>query len=289
MSALRSKVALVTAEAVKPPHHDPDMKPSLAALRKLKIDASAACWDDPHVRWEEFDLAVLRSTWDYVDRYEEFFDWLTSAERRVRVLNPSPIVKWSTNKRYLEDLKKRDMAVVETWFIEPDDPIEIPDLPELVVKPAIGAGARDAARHASADDALEHVRRLLDDERTAMVQPYLSSIDHRGETGLVFFNGVFSHAFKKKVLLPSAARFSDELYAKEKIKRRKPDADELALAESVVEAYAKDLLYARVDVVRDSTDKAVVLEVELAEPSFFLRTTCGRAAKTFARAVEQRL
>jgi len=282
------KVALITAKVVKPPHHDPDMSPMLAALGEHDVHASAVCWDDDEVEWGSFDLAILRSTWDYVDRYDEFFDWLTQTEQLVPVQNPSSTVRWSTNKRYLEDLESHGLPTVETRFIDPGDPVVVPDWPELVVKPAIGAGAKDAARHSSTDDAVQHVRRLVDANRTAMVQPYLESVDHYGETGLVYFNGAFSHAFKKDALLQSRPQPSDGLFAIETIETREPADDELALAEAVVETFGSDLLYARIDVVRDRTGSAVVLEVELAEPSFFLEAS-GAGAEGFARAVLERL
>ena len=282
------KVALVTARVVRPPDDDPDMEPSLAALGALGIDASDPCWDDPDVRWGDFDLVVLRSTWDYVERYDEFFEWLARAATHVPVLNPASVVRWSTNKRYLQDLESRAIPVVPTVFIEPAEPVAFPWDGDLVVKPSIGAGAKDAARHASADEAKQHVQRLAARGRTAMVQPYLAAIEEQGETGLVYFNGRFSHAFGKAALLDSGAAPSDGLFAHETITPRAPDAAERALADSVVEAFAATLLYARVDVVPGPTGEPVVLELELAEPSFFLHSHDG-AAETFARAVQERL
>jgi O-ureido-D-serine cyclo-ligase len=283
------KVALVTAKVVQPPDDDPDMEPSLAALREQGIDALAACWDDPDVQWAAFDLVVLRSTWDYVERYEEFFGWLAHAEAQARVLNPPSVVRWSADKRYLQDLEARAIPVVPTVFIEPGAPISLPSWDgDLVVKPSIGAGAKDAARHASADEAKGHVRKLAARGRTAMVQPYLAAIEEHGETGLVYFNGELSHAFEKAPLLDAGRSRPDGLFAHETITERTPRDSELALADSVIAAFAKDLLYARVDLVPGQNGEPVVLEVELAEPSFFLHSHDG-AAQAFARAVKERL
>ena len=288
-----SKVALVTAKSVAPPYDDPDMEPSLRALRRRRIDAQRVCWDDPTVNWNGFDLVILRSTWDYVDRYEEFFEWLTRLERdRVDIMNPVAAVRWTTDKRYLKSLEELDIAVVPTLFFGDGDRIDLPnDWTDLVVKPSIGAGAKDAARHGSHDGAREHIATLTARGRTAMVQPYLRSVDEFGETGLVYFNGKFNHAFRKSALLNAGPRPAEEPFAPEEIKRRKPSVDERELADSVVDAVARQLLYARVDVVRGSDETPLVLEVELAEPSFFLTKSkrWGRAARDFAVAVKERL
>jgi O-ureido-D-serine cyclo-ligase len=253
------------------------------------MNASAACWDDTRVRWDSFDLAILRSTWDYVERYDEFFDWLACVDVLVAVHNPPERVRWSANKRYLRDLEAQHIPIVPTIFIEPGELVDIPDWADIVVKPAIGAGGKDAARHTSRDGALQDVQRLTVDGRTAMVQEYMTSIDDDGETGLVYFNGKFNHAFKKSAILKSEPRESDGLYVHEMIEKRAPTEAARELADSVVAAFAKDLLYARVDVVPDAGGNPMVLEVELAEPSFFLEVSNPGAADAFALAVQTRL
>ena len=44
---------------------------------------------------------ILRATWDYIDRLDEFLTWTA----RVRnLLNAPSVVAWNTDKRYLADL-----------------------------------------------------------------------------------------------------------------------------------------------------------------------------------------
>ena len=50
------------------PGGDADDAPLVAALP----EARWAVWDDPSVDWSAFDLVVLRSTWDYQERHDEF-------------------------------------------------------------------------------------------------------------------------------------------------------------------------------------------------------------------------
>jgi hypothetical protein len=62
------------------------------------------------VDWSTFDLVVVRSTWDYPDRREAFLAW---AESLPHVLNPPEVLRWNTDKRYLEELS---VDVIPTTF-----------------------------------------------------------------------------------------------------------------------------------------------------------------------------
>ena len=287
-SKQQARVALVTATAAL--GTDEDLQPLLDALDQRSITASAPCWDDPEVAWDAFDLAVLRSTWDYVPRYEEFLRWLDATEQRVRILNPSRVIRWSTNKRYLADLAERGVPVVPTEFFEPGGPPpQLSDhADELVVKPVISAGSKDTARHSDARAAEQHAIDLLATGRAAMVQPYQRGIDSYGETGLVYFDGEVSHAFRKAPILALDAPPTAEFFAPEEITAREPTSDERRIGDATIAACEPDLLYGRVDLVPGPDGLPLVLEVELAEPSFFLASAPGSADR-FAAAVAGRL
>ncbi len=102
-----------------------------------------------------------------------------------------------------------------------------------MIKPAIGAGSRDAQRYGreQAVEAAEHIKRLLDGNRSVLMQPYLASVDVAGETALMFFDGVFSHAIRKGALLQRDEGPTRALFAPEKITARTPGADELAVGQ----------------------------------------------------------
>src|SRR4051794_40396549 len=67
-------------------------------LARALGDATPAVWDDPAVDWAAFDLVVIRSTWDYTGRRDQFVEWA----QRVgdRLVNPPEVVRWNTDKRY---------------------------------------------------------------------------------------------------------------------------------------------------------------------------------------------
>jgi glutathione synthase/RimK-type ligase-like ATP-grasp enzyme len=248
-----------------------------AALAARGVEATPAIWDDATVDWRAFDLVVVRSTWDYPDRREEFLTW---AGTLPHVLNRPEVLRWNTDKRYLQVLS---VDVTPTTFVEPGSPIEIPDTP-FVVKPAVGAGSIGAARYAAGDaQAAEHVSALHEQGKTVIVQPYVEAVDSEGEVALMYLEGVFSHAVRKEALLAVGAGPGSGLYLEEKLTGVEPSREELLLGEQTLEAlpFERDgLLYARVDLLPGP----LLLEVELTEPSLFIGYAEG-AAERFADAI----
>ena len=293
------RIALVTARAAR--GTDCDMPLLLAALRQAGAEAQEVDWDDDAIDWSRFDLALLRSTWDYFERLPEFLDWAARVAERTRLVNPLPVVRWNTDKHYLAELARAGVSVVPSTFLEPGDDVAAilevvlnthQDAPDFVVKPAVGAGSRDAQRHARDDRSgiVAHARRLLDARRSVLLQPYLDRVDEHGETALLFFDGVFSHAIRKGPLLKRGAGATTGLYAKETIEPRTPSSDELAVAQRALAAipFEQPLLYARVDLIRDDDGSPRLLELELVEPSVFAEHADG-VAERFAQAILRRL
>lgn len=285
-------IALVTARAAR--DLDDDLPPLVAALTARGATSHVVDWDDADADWPRYDLAVLRSAWDYTLRLAEFLDWAARAAAATTLLNPLAVVRWNTDKRYLADLEAAGVPIVPSLFVEPgDDPESALDRflaahpGEWVIKPSVGAGSRDARRFTAdeRDDALAHLRSLLDARRVALLQPYLARVDAHGETALIHFNGAFSHAIRKGPLLRRGEAATRALFAAEHITPRAPDAAELAAAERAIAAipFEAPLLYARVDLIQGD-DGPRVLELELTEPSLFFAHAPG-SAERFAAAI----
>jgi len=294
---LTLRIALVTAPAAR--GLDEDMAPLGAALEAAGARAEITDWDDPAIDWARLDAVVLRSAWDYHERLPHFFAWLERVARVSRLFNPLEVVRWSLDKHYLGELTRAGAPVVPTRYVEPgaaaaavlDELLARDSCREIVVKPAIGAGSRDARRHARADreEILDHAGALLAARRSVMLQPYLERVDRDGETALMYLDGRFSHAIRKGALLPSGAPSTAGLFAPETIEPRTPGADELAAAERILAALPwPSLLYARIDLLRDPAGAPRLLELELAEPSLFLSYAPG-SAQRFAAALLARL
>ena len=289
-------VALVTAAAMA--ELDDDLGPLAGALRERGLAVATPAWDDEAVDWSAFDLAVLRSPWDYMDRRQEFLAWLDRTAAATDLRNPPAVVRWSTDKRYLLDLAAAGVPVVPTAVVEPgSDPSAAigrlaaqAERGHVVVKPVVGVGSRDAARHSSPAAAGDHAAALLAQGRAVLVQPYLDAVDVHGETAVVLFRGRCSHALRKAALLRADAAPTTGPFAVEELAARPPSDGELAVAHQALAATADHLgpsaarlLYARVDLLEGPAGP-VVLELELAEPSFFVALAPG-AAERFADAV----
>jgi glutathione synthase/RimK-type ligase-like ATP-grasp enzyme len=281
------RVALATCAAF--PGGDADDAGLPAAIGG---DVSFAIWDDPAVDWAAFDLVVVRSTWDYQERRDAFLAWAHGIGERL--VNPPDVLAWNTDKRYLHELAAAGLPVVPTVLVEPGEAFAAPD-GEHVVKPTVSAGSRDTARFSAGEGerAAALVAAIHATGRTAMVQPYVASVDARGETALLFFDGAFSHAIHKGPLLRPGAEPASGVFAAETIAPRTPTGAELAVAQRTVEHVARRLgdtppLYARIDLVEDAGGAPLLLELELTEPSLFFAGDPARLAR-FGAAVRRRL
>jgi hypothetical protein len=321
----RPLVALATCRYF--PELDEDGPALLEALDQRGVEGRPVVWDDPRVGWDDFDLVVLRSTWDYTARHPEFVAWASSLPR---LCNPASVVRWNTDKHYLAELAGFGVPTVPTAFLDPAAPGQAPWPPdlwsrwagcgEMVVKPSVSAGARDTARFRVGDEASEaaargHAAVLLAQGRGVMVQPYFPSVEGAGETALVHFDGVFSHAVRKGTVLDApaeeprdhppaevagtalramqAAEVAEAPAGRQAIEARAAATGQRRLAAEVLAAVGQlvagpdPLLYARVDLVDDAEGQPVLLEVELTEPSLFLGHAEGSAAR-FATVIEAR-
>ena len=288
-------ISLVTAAEAQ--GLDSDMPILVEALAAIGEARRVDVWDDPSVDWASCDLVVVRSTWDYFRDRDRFLRWVDDVASVTLIANRPAVLRWNTDKRYLAELTAAGFDVVPTRFVEPGVEVVAALLgcAPVVVKPAVSAGSNDTARYATGehDLALAHLRRLVDSGRVAMVQPYQSSVDVAGETGLVYLGGSFSHAFAKAPLLTDSLDMAGGLFAREQIAARSASAAERDLADRAI-AFASQrfgpLLYGRVDVV-PGPNGPLLLELELAEPSLFLHTDPGAPARAAAalRAARPRL
>ena len=274
--ATRGSVALVTCrEALG---IDYDMPLLLEAVRAAGIAVDEVCWDDESIDWSTYNHVVIRSTWDYHRRYDEFMQWVRAVSSVSTMSNSLDVITWNTDKHYLAEVAAMGLPVVPTVFIEPgheawlDQVHELLTQGDVVVKPAISAGSNDTERHSNIDVAQQHISELLSAQRSVMLQPYMADVDVESETGLVFIDGKFSHAFAKGALLAQEKNMSGGLYAEEEIGVRQPTAEQLLIGERAVKWLTSrfgKLLYARVDLL-PTAQGPVIIEIELTEPSLYL-------------------
>lgn len=280
-------IALVTSTLAR--HLDADLPLIEAAVHQRGGRTEIVTWNDPTIDWQTYEAAVVRSCWDYVPRREEFLAWAASVPR---LHNTHEVLSWNTDKIYLRELERAGVPIIEThWDVSRGDDIGHHD--EWVVKPTVSAGSRDTARWGSPEEVHAHSTSLVEAGRHSMTQPYIASVDDEGETAMLFFGGVFSHAIRKGPLLRPGEGVRQDRDSREAITPRAPTAAQHEVAAVALEATAAILdltdapLYARVDLVTAPSGDPVVIELELTEPSLFLPDSDGGAARLVDALVER--
>ncbi len=270
---MASSARVVLATSTVGLERDSDMVPLLDALRAQGLDAEAVRWDEPGYDWAACDSVVIRSTWDYSGRLEEYLGWADAVAAVTRLHNPAGVVRWNCDKRYLGDLADRAVPVVPTAFLAPGEELEPPEYEQFVVKPTVSAGARNSARYTADQAALAaaHVRSLHAAGETAMVQPYLSRIAE-GERALVFLGGEFSHALRKGPVLTDIGVIDNARVPHPDLIVHQPSAAEREVAAAAIAAVPGadgGLLIVRTDLALADDGSPVVMELELIEPFLF--------------------
>lgn len=288
-------IALVSGAEAR--HLDTDLPLIIRALGDRGIIAEIVDWDNAAADWEQYEAAIVRSPWDYHRRYDEFLAWLDVVSTATTLLNSADIIRWNTNKEYIAEFMEAKIDVIPTTFVHgAEDLVLITNEGmldrDIVVKPTVSAGSNNTERHEESPvKAAAHLGALIDAGMVAMVQPYQRFIDERGETGMLYFNGRYSHSFRKGAILATGENIKNGLFVEEDISPRNASSQERALGETVMR-YVKDKfgeypLYARVDVVRGSAGVPVLMELELTEPSLFLHVA-HESPSHFASAVVAR-
>jgi glutathione synthase/RimK-type ligase-like ATP-grasp enzyme len=202
------------------------------------------------------------------------------------VCNSLEVVQWNSDKKYLGELSGAGIAVVPTQFVSSAQEIHFTNsVMDVVVKPSISAGSHDTFRYRDVAQEMsvvtDHIARIVTSGATAMVQEYQHGIDGAGETGLVYLNGVYSHAFRKGAILQHRPDMSNGLYAAEDVGEREASDAEQATARQVLSFVERKFgampLYARVDLIPQDNGEPQLMELELVEPSFFLWASAGSA------------
>jgi len=276
------------------PDWEVDDAPLHEALRRRGAEVLCPAWDDGDFDWAACDACLIRTTWDYMERRDEFVAWSVRIARQTHLFNPPEIVRWNTHKSYLRDLEQQGAAVIPTVWLEAGQDVDASAIMRArgwargFLKPVIGATARETLRFDADAEGLAaaqaHLVGMLARE-SMMLQPYFDSVETEGEISAIFFDGRFSHAVRK-VPVPGDYRVQDDFGARDEPYNMRPG--ELEIARGVVGLVRPAPLYARVDFLRDHAGRLCCNELELVEPSLFFRH-CPSAAHTLATCVLSRV
>ena len=268
-----------------------DYELSYDAMADLGWRAEPVVWNDPGIDWDVFDAVYICTPWDYPQQVERFLDVLTTIDRSAAVLiNPLPLVHWNLEKNYLRDIEARGGAVVPSLWCERFDAAEIPgwfaahDAERIVVKPAVGANAADT--YVLTEPVPPGLIRVLSEtfaRRRFFVQPFMPNVIAEGEYSLIWFGGECSHAILKT---PKAGDFRSQEEHGAAIRAVTPAPAIVDAARAIFDRVEPKPAYGRADLVRDEGDRFLLMELELIEPSLYLRTDAGSSAR-FAAAIDE--
>lgn len=237
-------------------------------------------WDN-EADWASFDLVVIRTTWDYTQRPKEFLEKLKFIASQTKLINSPEVVEWNCHKKYLKELEVKGVKIVPTKIFNFPCEISAPEewkAQRFIIKPAISATSYKTMIVSQND---LNSQKVLDELFPGdwLIQPFLENI-RSGEISLIFFQKEFSHSLIK---IPKAGDFRVQEEFGGEVQSYSPSKELKELAQHIIDSIPFELKYGRVDLVK-SDDGFLLMELELIEPSLYLRTN-DQAVVNFERAL----
>ena len=254
-----------------------------SALEKKGLKVIRKSWDAKDFDWTQSRYAIFRSTWDYFDRFDEFFSWFEKTRKVLEFINCPEIIYWNLDKHYLNDLKQSNINIPPTIFIEKGEQQSLNELFEktewtkAVLKPAIAGAARETFL-IKKDEHLKYEKELqrLIKKETMLFQEFQHQIQSKGEMSLMMIDGKFTHAVLKKVK-SGDFRVQDDFGGT--VVQYVPNKEEISFAEKAIAACPKETTYGRVDIFYDNENCLSLGELELIEPELWFRENLTAADK----------
>ena len=239
-----------------------------AALLRAGLSVEARPWTDSG-DLAGFDLVTPLVAWGYHQDPPRWHALLDRMEgENVPVLNPVPLLRWNSDKRYLAELGAKGIHVIPTRLVERIDQAALTDArsefgEQLVIKPPVSASAYGTYRLGPNDPlpTEAHGREML-------VQPFLGAVADEGEYSCLLFGGDFSHSIVKR---PKAGDYRVQPHLGGTEFPCPPPQGAVDLAKAALAAAPAEASYARVDMVRDNGGKLAIIELELIEPALWLQ------------------
>lgn len=259
---------------------------AIEPLKKLGWNVETISWRDKTVDWNDFEVVIIRTPWDYQKFPNEFLAVLREIDAsQARLENPLKIVEWNLSKLYLRELETQKIKIVPTlWDEKTADEksfqswLEYFKTDEIIIKPLISATAEFTYR---LKEFLPEVTGIFAN-KPFMVQPFMPEIVREGEFSLFYFGGTYSHTILKT---PKEKDFRVQEEHGGIITQVAPEEKLLNAAQKVFDFIALELLYARIDFVRDAVGDFCLMELELIEPALYLRMDKD-APERFAKTVD---
>lgn len=255
-------------------------------MNNLGWDVSFIPWDLSDVNWDEYDIVLIRSTWDYQSRIQEFLKVLESIDKsKSLLLNPLPIIHQNIEKTYLIELEAKGIDTIPSIFQKKFNTEKVMqsfsdfNCDKIIIKPVVGANADNIILGSKFEIKSQlHEIKSVYSELPYIIQPFLNSVLKEGEFSLMYFNNKYSHAISK---IPKEGDFRVQEEHGGKIDIIKKVPKEIQnLADKVIKILPKNCFYSRIDILL-MHGKPKVIEVELIEPSLYFNLD-PESSKMFA-------
>ena len=238
-------------------------------------------WADPNFDWTSTKYAIFRTTWDYFNRFDEFFSWIEKTKHKTTFINSTEIIHWNIDKHYLRDLAENGINITPTLFIEKEDTITLAQLfkktkwTEAVIKPAISGAARNTYR-ITLDNCThyEDIFQQLIKEECMLFQEFMNNITVKGEISLIMIGEKYTHAVRK-IAKKDDFRVQDNHGGS--VEQYSATKQEILFAKNCLKASPFKPMYSRVDIVYDNKNKPSLIELELIEPELWFRNNPNSA------------
>ena len=245
----------------------------LKALQRRNLSVCMHFWDDPEVDWAEAKLTLIRTTWDYHHRLDAYMQWAERVATQSELWNPAAVIRWNTHKGYLRQLAELGIPIIDTTWVAHGASVELAEVcdahswKEVVIKPAVGASSHESIRMPLCDlsRGQEHLDRLVP-AHDMMIQPFVNSVVTDGEVSLLWIDGQFTHAVRKRAK-QGDYRVQDDFGGT--IEAVTLDPIWVNIGQQCIDAISEEILYARVDLVCNNQGEYVVIELELVEPALY--------------------
>jgi hypothetical protein len=261
-------------------------------LTELELDHEIVPWSETTIDWSKYTTLLIKSTWDYFDYYPEFLKWIEKIKGlNIRVLNGLDTVLWNSSKTYLSEIQEKGFPVINGKKLTKGTEVIFEQIEKAiksdtwVIKPLVSGGAKNTLKINKSEWSkfAENIQNLVNQE-DFLVQPFIKEIQEIGEYSLIFFNAEFSHAVLK---VPALGDFRVQHYFGGEIKVLDPSSKMKKAAKSLIDEFAPDSLYTRVDGV-EIDGEFHLMELELIEPYLFL-TSQAKAIPNYKSALKYRL
>ncbi len=247
-------------------------------------------WRRTGVDWSRYAAVYIGVPWDYPQDPEGFLGVLEAIAASPAVLvNDLSLVRWNLAKTYLRDLEARGAAIVPSQWFDRFDSVPVDQWFEragsgrIVAKPVVGTNAEDAfvLERGRCAGLVPRLATAFAD-RPFLVQPFINGVVSEGEYSLFYLGGALSHAILKT---PAAGDFRVQEEHGAAIVPVRPEPALVDAGERALRAVSPLPVYARCDLVRGPDGRFLLMELELIEPSLYLRMDPA-APERFANAFD---